>query len=292
VKPLSTLFAFLFLLAPKAEAASFLSWIAGTTKKPASRAVPREQTASSQTARGRMGVGSTVCQIRSRGCGTAHIQVDVANNCMCVGTSCFKVASGYKMGDVGQTRYRRRGGKVVRSTVTKRDVVNAQTHNTGPGNRGLLGKVGGVFDRRTKNRCGSSRSPGCGYETLSKTPSTFKYDALTMSSKNTNSGGKWIHQIPGCGDYRFRTQGCIGVPCDKWHLVKSQMGKPMQICGGGAQGYSGPSLRGADRFSGGQTRLQRRVSAAQARQKASAKPSSDSKSNSKFLEDYSERSVR
>ena len=233
-----------------AEAASFFSWIAGTNNSPTSRPVPLESS-SRPVAR----PTSNECQIKSQGCGNTSIKVDVANNCMCVGDSCFRVATGYKTGDIG---LRRAGG----SAVSRRDVINAQTHNTGP-NGERLGVVGGVTNRRAKNNCGSSRGPGCRYETLNPTPRNFNYDAMTMSAKNTASGGKWIHQIPGCGDYTFRTQGCIGVPCDKWSLVKSQMGKPMSICGGGAEGYTGPSVRSSAANTGGQTRLQRRVRAVQ-----------------------------
>jgi hypothetical protein len=243
----------LFLGTP-AQAASFFSWVAGTNQRPASRPVPNEQGGNSTRPTARP--TSTECQILSPGCGNTTLKVDVANNCMCVGDSCFKVASGYKTGDIGL----RRGSG---SAVTRRDVVNAQTHNTAPGGE-RLGVVGGVVNRRARNRCGNNRGPGCRYETLSPTPRGFNYDAMTMSARNTNSGGKWIHQIPGCGDYTFRTQGCIGVPCDKWSLVKTQMGKPMSICGGGAAGYTGPSVRRSTSNSGGQTRLQRRIGAAEA----------------------------
>lgn len=84
---------------------------------------------------------------------------------------------------------------------------------------------------------------GARYQTLpwSQTKNgVHDQDALSMGIPGNDAVGKWIHKTRGCTPGgQNRTLGCIGVPCNHWTQIKSQIGKSLQVCNGGGRSYRG-----------------------------------------------------
>lgn len=125
--------------------------------------------------------------------GTATIKVDMTSRCMCVaGSACFTIDIGY-MGRMMTTN----GNGIMDDNV-----------------------AGGKY--RTLKGPGSTRYDG---------------DAIRMGIPANDNHYKWIHKARNCGvkggteGGRTKTAGCVGVPCQHWPLVKSQVGKSLTICG-------------------------------------------------------------
>lgn len=82
---------------------------------------------------------------------------------------------------------------------------------------------------------------GARYQTLpwSQTKNgVHDQDALSMGIPANDGLGKWIHKTRGCTPGgQDRTLGCIGVPCDHWTQIKSQIGKSLEVCNGGGKTY-------------------------------------------------------
>jgi hypothetical protein len=135
----------------------------------------------------------TACSNRCGG--DSPVKIDLQNQCMCVGTQCFKVGIGGNLSSEGA-----------------RGRFNPMRTNNGTGVLGVA--------RGTK------------YSTTAGAGSTvYDRDALSTSTPNDTDGGKWIHKAGNCSS-TWRTKGCVAVPCDYWPLVKSQMGKAVTYCGG------------------------------------------------------------
>lgn len=74
---------------------------------------------------------------------------------------------------------------------------------------------------------------GAKYQTKPGASTGYDNDALAMGIGDNDAVGKWIHKPKNCAPARsYRTKGCIAVDCDKWPLVKKQMGKQIAVCGG------------------------------------------------------------
>lgn len=133
------------------------------------------------------------CRINNATCHSSTVRVDIATKCMCIGRECFKVGT---------------------APVAWKTTVNGTSH---------LGLTSGVFDR-----------VGGRYRTRSNTTTAYDDDALAMGIPGNDSPiGKWFHKPAGCQNAEtYPTIGCVAVPCNKWPLLKSQIGAEVTICGG------------------------------------------------------------
>jgi len=168
------------------------------------------------------GASGGPCTIRNQECvrSGSQVQIDLAGQCMCVGSTCFEVA---------------------------------------------IGKYGPNQTRNGTGRIG--RASGSAYSTTRATTTTWSTDAVSMGIPQNDSGtsasganlpvttgGKWIHKVGvdsngRCIDppTRYRTQGCIGVPCQSWPLVKNAMGQSLTVCGGASTDDEIASVIGCNR---------------------------------------------
>jgi len=161
--------------------------------------------------RGRGGQSNTngPCSIRNSECTSSgsHVQIDLAAQCMCVGSTCVEVGIG--MYGPNQTR----------------------------NGTGVLGPAtGGLYNGSRFSPPGTTRWHGTGNEDgLSMgIPQNDRGASATGRNLAVTNGGKWIHKTANCNSpaRAYATAGCVAVSCEDWPLIKAATGQTVTVCGG------------------------------------------------------------
>jgi hypothetical protein len=149
------------------------------------------------------------CRIQNAECTTSgsHVQIDLAAQCMCVGSRCVEVGIG--LYGPNQTR----------------------------NGTGTLGPApGGLYNGNRFPVPGTTSWAGLGNEDGLSTGIPQNDRGVSASGRNlpVTQGGKWIHKAANCNvpARNYTTAGCVAVACEDWPLVKSATGRSVTICGG------------------------------------------------------------
>ena len=96
-----------------------------------------------------------------------------------------------------------------------------------------IGKNGPKMTTQGHGKIGEAH--GGKFQTKSTSSTSYDNDAMDMGIPENTAVGKWIHKSVNCGPGGTNsTLGCIGVPCEHWPEIKKEMGKDLDVCGGGA----------------------------------------------------------